>query len=545
MQDKNPVIPHTEPPPHPTDAKVGVPNISEKVRDNSPAEVNPRKHYQVEEVKEPLSDSSGVADSQQGDVGLQVNISQSNSPMAAMSPEPSQSIKTDSSNLPPGTMPFIPHKKRIKPLIILIIVALLGLLLFVAFRLRSSGPILLGKKGEILWWGIQHDESVYKPLIEEFERQHPNVKVVYQKQSTKDYRERLTNALAAGRGPDIFEIHSTWPYMFKNDLASLPASVMSQEEYTQSFYPVIVSNLSLQQGIVAIPLEYDALTLFINEDIFATAIQKPPETWNELKDLVDGSKKGSLTIRQGGKIIQSGVALGDTVNIDHWPEIIGLMMFQNRANPARLSTESESQVLSFYNQFKRMGVWNNTLPASTIAFSRGNVAMYFGPTSRARDIAAENSNLKFRTVKLPQLPKDKPTDPDYSYATYWAQGVWERSQNKETAWEFLKYLTERDSLEKLNDSLRETEGYPRAFPRPEMNIQFRDDLVVGSVVALALDAKSWYLADNTFDGPTGINSQLKSAYEETLKTWGGGIAQLKTLSQAVQEILLKYSIPLR
>lgn len=448
---------------------------------------------------------------------------------------------------PPGTIPFIPKKKRPKMLFIVLGLSILAIIIVIVLLFRKSGTTLLGTPGEIVWWGIQHEEVVYKPLIEEYQKQNPNVKIIYQKQSAQDYRERLTNALAKGEGPDIFEIHSTWPHMFKNDLASLPSSVMDQDEYNQTFYPVISSALSLEGKAVAMPLEYDAITLYINEDIFASAIKKPPVTWVELRDLADASKDG-LTIREKeGRIIQSGAALGFTSNVDYWPEVIALMFMQNRVNPSKPNSELAGQVLSFYIEFRSLGTWDNTLPPSTIAFSRGNVAMYFGPTSRASDITRENPSLKFRTVPLPQLPKNAPSDPNYSYATFWAHGVWERSRNKEAAWGFLKFLAQRESLENINSNIEELEGYPRTYPRPEMNIQYRDDPILGSVVALVLDAKSWYLADNTNDGTTGINSQLEQVFGQTINDWGsgGGVEKLNKLTNDVQAILSKYTIPLK
>jgi multiple sugar transport system substrate-binding protein len=448
-------------------------------------------------------------------------------------------------NFPPGTTPFVPKKRRPKIILILLAISVLAILAFMALRFRPSDSTLLGTPGEIVWWGIQHDEAIYKPLIEEYQRQHPNIKITYQKQSTEDYRERLTNAIAKGEGPDIFEIHNSWPYMFINDLAPLPAAVMSQEEYDQMFYPVITSALKIGGRAMAMPLEYDAITLYINEDIFTSSIKRPPVTWDDLAKLADSSQ-GGLTIRQrdGNRIIQSGVAMGYTSNVDYWPEILALLLYQNRVDPARANTASARQVVTFYRDFRDMGTWNNTLPSSTIAFSRGNVAMYFGPTRVASVINSENPGLKFRTTLLPQLPKNSPSDPDYSYATFWVHGVWERSRNKEAAWGFLKFLSERESLEELNRNIKETEGYARAYPRAEMNVQYRDDPILGSITSLAMSARSWYLADNTNDGATGINTQLSGAFGEVVEK-GASTERLNLLVKSVQDILSKYTIPAR
>ena len=447
-------------------------------------------------------------------------------------------------------VPKPPRKGVLKKLIFfgLFFVILLTMLAFVATKLKPASDLLFGKKGEIVWWGMQHDKGVYSSIIEEFEKENPNIKIIYEKQSPRDYRERLTNSLASGKGPDVFEIHNSWLPMFKTELATLPTSVMGKEEFDKSFYPSIVANLTTEKGIVAMPLEYDALTLFINEDIFAASLQRPPETWDELKKLVDPREEKSLTIRErDGKIIQSGIALGETSNIDHWPEILALMMFQNRVNPSNPSGQKMADVLTFYTDFRRQNVWDDTLPASTTAFAQGKLAMYFGPTARAIDIAKNNPKLRFKTVRLPQLPKNTPSDPNYSYNTFWVQSVWERSSNKEAAWILLKFLAEKGSLQEINQNIKKHETLEKVYPRPEMNISLREDDILGSIIALGLESHSWYLADNTFDGNTGINSQLKAAFGGVVNEWSArsGEKALNVLQEEVQKILIQYGVSLR
>src|SRR3989344_4639522 len=367
MQDRqNPTIPSVEPPPHPNEGQ------KEKVS---------ASHDPTTQVQQSPTQAKETQ-------GFQIQVGQV-SPQVA---RPSQLTSQETEKLL--------HPKRGFPkifLILFIVFVLLGVVALVVYLARSKGTFF-GTEGELVWWGIQHEESVYKSLIEDFEQENPNMKVKYQQLSPQDYRIRLTNSLASGEGPDIFEIHNSWPFMFKNELATLPASVMSPEEFNNAFYPVIVKDLTLVgEGIVAMPLEYDALTLFINEDIFASSLQSVPTTWDELVKKVDPAEKGSLTIREtGGRITLAGIALGEIENVDHWPEIIALMLFQNRVNPAQPVSELTEDVFSFYKEFKTLGVWNTSFPSSTIAFARGEVAMYLGPSRRAYEIVKENPDLAFK-----------------------------------------------------------------------------------------------------------------------------------------------------
>lgn len=454
-----------------------------------------------------------------------------------------------------------PRLKKGFPKTLLLVVGfmvILGGLVFAAIKFKSTGIRLFGKKGEIVWWGLWQD-SIITPLIEEYQENNPKVKITYVAQSTQDYRERLVNALARGNGPDIFHFHNSWVPMFKNELDVLPSSVMSTDEFSRIFYPVIISDITTNEGIVGIPLEFDTITLYINEDIFAAAGKTPPGNWDELIDLVDLDKPGSLTLKdEEGAIIQSGVALGRTENVDHWPEIVALMIFQNGASPAKPDecyTSGDSEVclaadaMRFYSVFfLKHKTWNEFLPPSTIAFSSGKVAMYFGPSWRASEINKLNPNLRFRTVPLPQLRKDDPAEPDVSYATYWVEGVWKKSANKDLAWDFLKFLSERESLEKIYENTERSRLFGRPYPRVDMSDLLLDHEVFSSVIALAPNAKSWYLADETFDGPVGINSQINALFEEAIQEGISGRGEskvLKTAADGIKRVLSQYGIKVR
>ncbi len=436
-----------------------------------------------------------------------------------------------------------PKKGLPKALIFALIALVLIIVVFVIVLLRkpkeSKDPATI--KGEITWWGVQNDENVVSGLISEFQEKNPGVKINYFKQSEKDYRERLTNALASGKGPDVFEIHNSWVPMFRDNLSPLPESIMKKDDFKKTFYPVVDQDFDTSAGIVGMPIEYDALTLYINEEIFTSALKSAPKTWGDVQDLVD--PKQGLTQKDSEKrILQSGIALGSTENVDYWPEIIGLMMFQNGVNLNKPQGASVITALEFFNHFSEgEAVWDNTLPASTIAFAKNKVAMYFAPTNVAEDLTGINPSLKFKTVELPQIPKEKPTDRDYSYATYWAESVWKRSSNTDEAWKFINFLGAPESMQKLNQKRKELGRLERAYPRSDMAIQQKDDPILGSIVALAPSAKSWYLADKTNDGQTGINFQINKIFSDIFATKQDLEKVVQTLPTKISTVTSKYN----
>jgi multiple sugar transport system substrate-binding protein len=468
-----------------------------------------------------------------------------------MDPNPSPTIPPVEVYAPPVVPPTIssagpatppPPKKGFPKMVIFVVlgVVLLGLVGFIISRVL--GGMGGGGEANLIWWGLWEDESVVGPLIAEYQEANPKVKIQYVKQSQQDYRERLTNALAKGEGPDIFRFHNSWVPMLKNDLDFVPASVLGAGDYAQTFYPIASSDMTSGTGLVGIPLGYDALTLFINDDIFSQTGKTPPATWDDLRQTAL-----SLTIKdEQGTITQAGVALGRTENVDHWQEILGLMMLQNGVDLANPTGKLAEDALTFYTVFSAVdGVWDASLPPSTTAFAAGKVAMYFGPSWRAFEIRQQNPNLKFRTVPVPQLPKASPSEADVTYATYWAEGVWARSPGKEEAWKFLKFISSAESLQKMYENASKVRLFGEPYPRVDMASLLSQDPIVGSIVSQAPDAQSWYLASRTFDGATGINSQIGKYFEDAINalTTGTTAAKaLETVAAGVAQVLSQYGL---
>lgn len=443
-------------------------------------------------------------------------------------------------------LPTLPPKRGFSKKLLLIIpfIVLISIFVFLLLKIKPGGFSSFGKKGEIVWWGFW-PESTVLPLIAKYQEEHPSITIKYVTQSGSDYRERLTNSLAKGSGPDIFRFHNSWVPMFASELEPLPGSVMGSQEFNSTYYPAVSKDLTTNAGVLGIPLGYDALTLYINEDLLTQAGVSPPVTWDEFRILAN-----ALTTKdRDERIIQSGAAIGRTENIDHWQEILGLMMIQNGVDPANPKGQLAEDALKFYAVFAfEDKVWDETLPRSTVAFANSKVAMYFAPSWRANEINSMNPSLRYKTIPLPQLRKDDPGEPDVSYATYWVEGVWNKSTNKESAWDFLKFLSQRESLETLYDNLSLTRIIGEPYPRVDMGNLLTDNKILGSVIILAPQAKSWYLADATNDGATGINSQLSTLFKQAIDNviLGRDAArELNEITPEVVKVLSQYGIKVR
>ncbi len=459
-------------------------------------------------------------------------------PVSSVPPVPPANVSPEAVTTSGDSKPKKSFPKKLF-LIPLIIILLSGLAFSVwKFVLPSLGNLGGGGEATIIWWGLWEDDTIVEPIIAEYEANHPGIKINYEAQSKEDYRERLMNSLARGEGPDIFRIHNSWVPMFKSELSAMPSSVMTAQEFAQTFYPVAVSDLTVGAEIVGMPLMYDGLGLYLNEEIFNTYGKTPPTTWDELLELAL-----ELTIKdENGVIQQAGVAMGLTENVDHWQEIVALMMLQNGASLVNPTNNLASSALDYYKAInRRFSAWDKTLPPSTIMFANGDLAMYFAPSWRAFEIVDLNPSLQFRVVPVPQLRKDDPSEPDLTYATYWVEGVWERSDHANEAWEFLDFLTQKETLTKFYTQASATRLFGEPYPRPDMQDLISTDPILGGIIRMAPNAKSWYLASRTHDGETGINSRIGDYYMDAVNA-GDSAGALRTTASGVQQVLSQYGL---
>ncbi|KKQ48469.1 MAG: Extracellular solute-binding protein family 1 [Candidatus Woesebacteria bacterium GW2011_GWB1_38_5] len=493
----------------------------------------------------PLADSQKPVEKDSTPVNLPANIKPKRTDQFVQYPKPSE-IKPEEFVYKKKT--GFNSKKAMKTFMSILSLAIISVpLVFFFMKYNPFSKDKTVQKGEVVWWNLGGNETVLNEMIGEYSKKNPEAKIKLIVQSETDYRERLTNSLKDNRGPDIFTIHNSWMPMFLEYLDVVPESIYTLEEYSRIFYSVVSKDMRTSEGVVGIPLEYDALTLFINEEMFSFSGKSAPATWDEFKVIAK-----DLTIRGANNfILQSGAAMGSTDNVDYWPEILATLMLQNKSNlDSPTGTGSYEAMVVFVEYNKTDKVWDTTLPDSTTAFAEGKVAMFFAPSRVAGEINKLNPNLKYRTIELPQVRRDDPNEPKVSYSTYFVQSVWKKSGDKDLAWDFLKFLSSKESLEKINQNLTGIGDQKKAYPRIEMRDLLINDRVLGSVVALAPISTSWYLADKTNDGVDGINTKINEEYKKTINSIQigkrGAATEndplLKALTTSLRKILSSYNI---
>jgi ABC-type glycerol-3-phosphate transport system substrate-binding protein len=430
---------------------------------------------------------------------------------------------------------------------IVLVVVVLGVLAYLLFFGGGPGsqpagngePTAAVPQTSLTYWGLWESESTMRPLLDEFEARNPGITVNYQMQSPQDYRERLQAAMNSATPPDVVRFHSTWLPMLVNSLQPAPGSAITVAEIQANFYQAASSAVVLNSQVYGAPTTMEGLALFTNDQLLSTVQASIPRDWQELRDTAK-----LLTQRdQAGNLVQSGVALGTASNVDHWPDIVTLMLLQNGVDLRTMSAEQTREALLFYSYFNSLDrVWDATLPSSTQAFAAGQVAMILAPSWRAVDIKAANPSLQWQVSPAPQLPGATPV----SLVHFWVEGVPRASQNSDAAWRLVRFLASSEAQQLLWTSASAERGFGQAPAHRALAEIVSANPIVGPYIQQADFAQTFYTISMTHAGETSINERLIKYLEDAINSLvaspGSAASVVETLRSGFIQVLSQYNL---
>lgn len=395
------------------------------------------------------------------------------------------------------------------------------------------------------YWRVWDGPDDFQPLLEAYQALHPFISINYRKLTYDEYEQALVDALAEDRGPDIFSIKNTWVRKYQTKISPLPESitmvypitkgtlkkeVIPELRTTRSITPVDVKNNFIdtiyndvvlsnngQDAIYALPLSVDVLAMYYNKDLLNNAgIAELPLFWN--KDFQQAVKK--LTKQDlKGDLIQSGVALGGSTNIERSTDVLAALMIQNGAvmmdgGSVKFNLIPEifkergynpgMEAVRFYTDFanpaKEVYSWNDQLDNSLKRFIDGKLAIFFGYSYHLPLIRGQAPKLNFAVTKFPQI-EGNPNEANI--ANYWVETVSAKSQHKDEAWDFIQFMTTKPENTKKYLDLTKHPTALRSLINDQLN---NDELKVFANQLLV--ARSWYQGKDPLGAEKAINQMI-------------------------------------
>lgn len=401
---------------------------------------------------------------------------------------------------------------------------------------RSGGP----KEPEpvtLTYWGLWEEKAIMDPIFQEYTKLNPHVTINYEMMDPVDYRKRVIERSLRNNGPDIFRYHNTWVPELTEVLAPLPSEVLSNEEFEKTFYPVHSKDLKIEDVYYGIPLNLDGMVLVYNDDLFKKAgVTTPPTSW--VTDLVDTVNK--ITVQDGsGQIVTSGIAMGTSTNIEHFAEAYGILLLQNGGSLDNLNTTAAEEAMQVYREFAEKNIWNDSMPNAINAFAEGKVAMILVPSWQIITIKNINPEIPLKVAPVPRGLNNTPL----SIASYWVEGVSKFSPHQVESWKLLKYMSSRESLQKLYEAQSKT----RLFGAPVSRVDMADIMSQNEYLAPVIAQGEYYesipVCARTFDD--GLNEDIIRYIFNAVNDTAKGVSYkqaLETAHQGVMEVYGRYKI---
>jgi ABC-type glycerol-3-phosphate transport system substrate-binding protein len=398
----------------------------------------------------------------------------------------------------------------------IVLAIIVGVVIFLNMRPAvNNGPSV-----KLTMWGTDSKDVMGSILSG-----YAGAQVTYTQVDPAKYDAQLLSALAAGTGPDVFEIANRDLPQWRSALAPEPVALAQKFGVLQlgDTFPDVVSQDFVSGGqIYGLPLSIDTLAMVYNKDLFNSAgIAVPPKTWDDF----DTDVTKLRTVNAQGQITQAAAAIGGSeASVPNATDLLSLLMLQNGTQMVNANmtaaTFADRQnggtglaAFNFYLQFASAVspyyTWNDGMGNGLDGFVAGKTAIVF---AYASDLAAIKAKAPYLNVGIAPMPQPSGASVTINYPKYYGL-VAARAGQSAAAWNLIVALAVTSGDGKLYQT---DTGAPPAL-RTDIQADINDpDLSV--FAAQALTAKSWYEAnatqvDSAFN--TAIMNVLTNADDST------------------------------
>jgi len=218
-----------------------------------------------------------------------------------------------------------------KKLRILVICLILVFLTTSGFGCKWSQKKLAKKikPVNLVYWRAEGSPDDFGEIIARFRKLYTHINVDIKIIRPEEYKQKLLEAWAEDKGPDIFSIPITWLYEYRTKILPMPTemkiiksvlagtikkekklveekiSAPSLRKLRETYIETVPNDILVNNQIYGLPLSADILALYYNRDFLNNAgIPSPPTTWDAF---IEDVKLLTLLDKQGNFVV-SGAA---------------------------------------------------------------------------------------------------------------------------------------------------------------------------------------------------------------------------------------------
>ncbi len=294
-------------------------------------------------------------------------------------------------------------------------------------------------------WDKVRVDGVAKPIIEQYQKTHPNVKIELENISSgTEYSTKLLTMAAAGAMPDVLYPNTCDARVLASRGALLNLRQFMKYVDIRAYDWRILELYRYKGDIYGLPVDRAALGVFFNKDMFDEAKVPYPTkemTWDEF---IAMSKRLSKDKDGDGRIDQWAVHLDTDI---YWQVLLyhmtGKNMYDDLYQPTKFLMK-EPKAVAAIQYYADMITKHKIAPAPSQRagisdmFVAGSAAMNIVGMWRAPQVIA---NCKFGWDVFP-LPHGKYTGNRADGSCF---AVGRNTKHPKEAWEFVKYLAGPDA----------------------------------------------------------------------------------------------------
>ncbi|MEP6492089.1 MAG: sugar ABC transporter substrate-binding protein [bacterium] len=297
---------------------------------------------------------------------------------------------------------------------------------------------------ELRVWAFGAEGEAVAPMVRDFERANPDVRVRVQQIPWTAAHEKLLTAFVGGALPDVAQLGNTWVPEFQalKALTPLDSALASDAAHMPraDYFPGVLATNVVDDTLYGVPWYVDTRVMFYRSDLLRRAgVARPPATWAEWRDALARVQR-----------VQPAGSVPMLMPLDEWaqPVILALQsgapLLADHGTRGFFRDARFRRGFEFYVDLFRDGLappLANTQVSNVYQeFAAGRIAMYIsGPwnVSEFRKRMPDTLQGAWATAPLPG-----PTEPGVSLAGGSSLVVMRGARHPDDAMRFIAFLSD-------------------------------------------------------------------------------------------------------
>jgi len=287
---------------------------------------------------------------------------------------------------------------------------------------------------EFASWGSKSEIDILKPILNDFEKENPNIKVDFM-HIPQNYFQKIHLLFASNTAPDVIFINNLYLPIYAN------ANLLEELQVPQNeYYPQSLQALSWNGKLYAIPRDVSNLVVYYNKDLFDQKhIQYPNPNWTY-----------SDFLKTAQNLTGDGV-FGISFEEDPLFYLPYLMSNGGGILPYEINQKGSQDGLNFYADLRKkyhVAPLKSESASATMAqmFLQQKIGMYISGRWMVPKLR-EEAQFDWDIAQFPNGSKGSIVQLD---ASGWA--IAKSSQHKQEAKKLIEYLSSKENSEKFTTS---------------------------------------------------------------------------------------------